>query len=373
MKIYLVGGAVRDRLRGTAPQDKDYVVVGGSEEALRKRVPGLVRVGQGIPVFVRAGAQYVFSECACIEEDLAARDLTINALAEDEDGTLCAHPLALSDLEQGVLRPVAVENFLVDPLRVLRAARFAAVFPEFTVHASLLEAMRSVPSVALGAVAAERVGQEMLKACAASRPGNVLRVLHAGRGLRPWLREFAEAGTIPAGPPEFHATDVLEHTARVMDACAGDALAAWMGLCHDLGKTATPPELLPRHHGHETRGTAMAEELGLRLRLPRRHVRAGAVAAAWRMAAGQYRTLRASTRVRLLLTLDKADVLASFFRVVRADGGGDGLERAEDDLRIVKSVHLPERHRNQGPRSAEILLQLRCEALGGGGEDKAKA
>lgn len=363
MRIYLVGGAVRDQLRGVAPVDFDYVAVGGGERELRLKVPGLTRVGQGFAVFVRGNAQYTLSEFATIEDDLGSRDLTVNALARDEAGDVVAHPLALSDLREKILRPVALANFLADPLRAIRAARFAALFPDFTVHEDLLSAMRGVTPQSLGRVAAERVGQEVLKACAAPAPGNFLRILRAGQALDPWLAEFQGADLVPAGPPLFHEASVLEHTARVMDGSFGDTLGVWMALCHDLGKTATRPEFLPHHHGHEEVGTDMARNLAARLRLPNRFCLAGRLAARWHMAAGRFADLRPSTRVRLLLELDKAGMMESFFRIVAADQGGDHLERARGELAVIKSVRLPEKHRDQGPKSADILLQLRCEAL----------
>lgn len=363
MKIYLVGGAVRDQVRGQTPVDFDFVAIGGDERELRRRVPGLTRVGQGIPVFVCGKSQYTISDFSSIEDDLCSRDLTINALARDDSGQIVAHPKALADLRDKILRPVAPANFLADPLRVIRAARFAAAFPDFTVHEQLLAAMSGVSADALGRVAAERVGQEVLKACAAPAPGNFLRVLQAGGRLAPWLAEFTDAHSIPAGPPEFHDASVLEHTARVMDRCAGDALGAWMALCHDLGKTVTPAELLPRHHGHEAVGPDMAQGLALRLRLPSRHGAAGRLAARWHMAAGRYADLKPSTRVRLLLELDKAGIMKNFFRLVAADRGGEQLELARRELAVIKSVRLPEKHRDLGPRSADILLMLRCEAL----------
>jgi tRNA nucleotidyltransferase (CCA-adding enzyme) len=362
MRIYLVGGAVRDKVRGLAPVDLDYVAVGGSEGELRRLVPGLTRVGRGIPVFVRGKAQYTLSGFASIEDDLASRDLTVNALAEDEEGRLYAHPgpwptCATASCARGPA------NFLADPLRAVRAARFAAAFPDFTVHGDLLAAMRAVPPGALGAVAAERVGQETLKACAAPVPGNFLRVLRDGGCLEPWLAEFRDADAIPAGPPAFHDASVLEHTAGVMDRCAGEPVRVWMALCHDLGKTLTPRDLLPHHFGHEDAGRELAEALSLRLRLPGRFGTAGRLAARWHMAAGRYGGLRASTRVRMLLELDKAGVVEPFFRLVAADGGEDFQARAGEELRQIKAVRLPEKHRDQGPRSAEVLLQLRCEAL----------
>lgn len=363
MDIYLVGGAVRDQLRGLTPSDLDYVVINGDESALRRQVPGLIRVGQGIPVFLRGTEQYTISEYPNIEADLESRDLTINAMARDKRGKLTPHPLALPDLHEKILRPVAAANFLTDPLRAVRAARFAAVLPDFTVHDDLLSAMRAVPPHALGAMAAERVGQELLKACAAARPGNFLRLLSRGQCLRPWFEELAEADSLPAGPPTWHDSSVLEHTARIMDRCAGDATAVWMAFCHDLGKTATPRAELPHHHGHEKRGESLAETLALRLRLPGRLRTAGRWAARRHMNGARYAELRNSTLARMLLGLDKAGLTEPFFRMVEADSGEKLLDRARHDLDLLMAVSLPEKHRNLGPKSAEILLQLRCEAL----------
>lgn len=363
MRIFLVGGAVRDSLLERPGQDRDYVVVGGTEDELRLRVPGLTRVGKGIPVFLKGQDQYTLSAFANIEADLASRDLTVNALARDEDGRIIAHPGALDDLRAGVLRPVATSNFQVDPLRAIRAARFAAQLPLFAVHEELLAAMRLVPEMALGSVAGERVGQEMLKACSGPQPGRFLRVLAAGGCLNPWLAELSGADAIPAGPPQHHDASVLEHTARVMDQCAGDAVTVWMALCHDLGKTGTPVGELPRHHGHEQRGEELAEAVGQRLRLPQRVITAGRLAARWHMAGGTYVALRPATIVRLLLTLDRAGIVERFFRLVLADGGDDAAEQAQRELDLIKSVRLPEQHRDRGPLSAQIQLQLRCEAL----------
>ncbi|NLW81082.1 MAG: tRNA nucleotidyltransferase [Desulfovibrionales bacterium] len=355
---------MRDMVRGRMePADLDYVVLGGTEDDLRRNVPGLIRVGRDIPVFLKGATQYTFSTFTSIEDDLASRDLTINALAQDKSGVVIAHPLALADLRDKILRPVSADNFLADPLRVIRAARFAAVLSDFSVHAELLAAMRSVSAQGLGSVAAERVGQESLKACEGHKPGNFLRILHAGDALDPWLAEFAAADAIPAGPSSHHDTSVLEHTAQVMDGCAGQPMAVWMALCHDLGKTVTPVTALPRHIGHEKEGEPLAANLAFRLRLPKRHLVAGRLAVRWHMAGGLYANLRPSTKVRLLLALDRAGVVDQFFQMVAADQGGNHTAAARKDLLLIKSVRLPDKHRGLGPRSAEILLQLRCEAL----------
>ncbi|GAB1410366.1 tRNA nucleotidyltransferase [Desulfovibrionales bacterium] len=363
MKLYRVGGAVRDKFLGRDSADQDFVLIGGTEDDLQRLVPGLTRVGRGIPVFVHGQAQYTCSAFASIEADLASRDLTLNALAQDEHGQVLAYPGALDDLRAKVLRPVAVENFLHDPLRVVRAARFSAQFPDFTVSPELVAAMRCVDADRLAQVAAERVGQEVVKACAALRPGNFLRLLSQTDCLAPWLAEWTEAANIPAGPPAFHASSVLEHTAAVMDHSAGSALQVWMAWCHDIGKTTTPEEILPRHLGHEVRGQDMAVAFGTRLRLPKTYLRAGRLAAAWHMSGAMYPSLRPSTRVRLLLDVDKAGIMDEFFGLVRADGDEDHGTLAHKELGLIKAARLPAQHRNQGEKSAAVLLSLRCAAL----------
>jgi hypothetical protein len=185
----------------------------------------------------------------------------------------------------------------------------------------LLAAMRAVTSEALGGVAAERVRQEVVKACSAPAPGRFLRVLRDGDSLAPWLAEFRGADTIPAGPPEFHDADVLEHTARVMDRCAGDPLRVWMALCHDIGKTATARELLPRHFGHEEKGQDLSDALAQRLRLPSRYFRAGRLAARWHMAAGRYAELRLHQGAHAPGT-GQGGIADRLFALAAADGEG---------------------------------------------------
>lgn len=350
MKIYLVGGAVRDRLLGVESADLDFVVLGGSEDALLRTRPGLIRVGQGIPVFLRGNAQYTLSGYTCIEEDLASRDLTINALAEDEDGGLIAHPLAQSDLRDKILRPVAQVNFLADPLRAVRAARFAAVLPGFSVHPDLLAAMRAVSSQALGAVAAERVGHELLKACASPRPGNFLRILRDGECLAPWFVEFFCG--VDDSPGSVSTS--LERAVTVMDGSAGDPLSVWMALCQALDTAGGE---------QESQGETHAETLARRLRLPNRYLTAGRLAARWGRAGRRYRDLGNPDKVRLLLSLDTAGIMDPFFRVMAECGGGDQLDLARRDLDCIRAVRLPEEFRNLGPTSAEILLRLRSDAL----------
>ncbi|NCC23693.1 MAG: tRNA nucleotidyltransferase, partial [Deltaproteobacteria bacterium] len=234
MKCYAVGGSVRDMLLGRPAADRDFVVFGATVEEFLAAHPGTVTVGGKNPVHLFQGDQYTLSLHPDLKSDLASRDLTINALALDEDDRIVAHSLALDDLDKKILRPVSEANFLADPVRAVRAARFSAQFPDFDLHQDTLWAMRSVAGKGLlESIAAERVGQEVLKSLATPEPGRFVRVLEQGNCLEPWLTELDGARSIPAGPRPRHDESLLEHTARVMDRLAGDPLSVWMGLCHD--------------------------------------------------------------------------------------------------------------------------------------------
>lgn len=364
MRILLVGGAVRNILLGRPVRDRDYLVLDASVEDFLAAHPLAKPVGKTFPVFILHGQEYSFPRADSLDGDLALRDFSINALALDEHGALFAHPRALDDLKNRVLRPASPRSLADDPLRAYRAARFSAELPDFAPHPELLAAMRALSGTpALAAPYAERVGREALRACEAERPGNFLRLLDQGGCLAPWLAEFAGASGIPAGPPQYHDSSVLEHTARVMDRLAGEPLCVWMGLCHDLGKTTTPSELLPRHIGHEERGQELALNLGNRLRLPQRHIQAGADAARWHMLAGRYPELRPATRVDLLFRLKSRAVLRELFRVALADRGADHLPEAQADLAAALTACLPPAARDQGAASGELLRSLRAQAV----------
>lgn len=366
VQIYLVGGAVRDQLLGRAIKDRDYVVIGGDEIALRQHLPGVKCVGRRHRVYLHRGAEYTLSAAPNIEADLLGRDLTINALAKGSDGHLVGAPNALKDLRSGVLRPVALENFFNDPLRVVRAARFSALLPEFKIDAALKRAMRVVgASGRLGEVSAERVGNEVQAAMAAPRPSNFLRLLAGTQTLMPWFEAWRAADTIPAGPPAFHEGSVLDHTMAVMDRLAGNALTVWMGFCHDIGKTVTDPDHLPRHYGHEHRGEHLARALGERLRLPQRFIRAGAAAARWHMIVGCYAQLRSGTKVDLLLNLQRLKLIPEMMALGAADKPGVDLNHMAVDLETILAVHLSADELGRGPRTGALLRQRRCQALDG--------
>ncbi|NEP77025.1 MAG: tRNA nucleotidyltransferase [Okeania sp. SIO3B3] len=393
MRFFLVGGAVRDILLGKSPADEDYLVLNASRESLRARFPKAAEVGTLATAFMLPGAELSLPRSAhnaplpakelssqrlesIVDADLCGRDLTINALALDENGELHAHPTALEDLYAGVLRPCSPTALANDPLRTFRAARMWAQLPDFTPHPELIAAMKSVAqSGALAQIAAERVGKEALKALAAPKPSNFLRLLADTGCLEPWFAELADADGVPAGPWPYHKGSLLRHVYRVLDNMAAlrpaDELAGWMGLTHDLGKTCTQPEDWPKHHGHDKLGENKAMALAQRLLVPRAHTRAGVLAARWHMVAACYTTLRPGTRVDLLDTLLKAGALERMFALVEADAPEEGppatglsmLEQARRDADCIRSVRLRPEERGQGAWSGQRLRELRCLAL----------
>jgi tRNA nucleotidyltransferase (CCA-adding enzyme) len=380
MRILLVGGAVRDLLWGRQPAERDFLVLDASPAQFTARFPGAKLVGKAFPVFILDGEEYAFPRGESLESDLLARDFTVNALALDlpdfpalperidPDRVHAAHPDSRADLAGRVLRPASPGALAEDPLRVFRAARFLARFPDLVPHPALPEAMRAAAGAGLLAgLAAERVGMEARKALRAPAPGRFLRLLDSAGCLAPWFAEMEEAAAIPAGPFPHHAESVLEHTAQVLDRLAalapGNELAAWMGLAHDLGKTLTPPREWPRHIGHEERGQAAAEALGRRLALPERLVQAGRQAARLHMRAMRYAELRPGSRVDLLAAAAAAALARELFLMAQADHGTDHWPRAAADLKAMLAVRLPAEARDQGPESGRRLRELRAQAL----------
>jgi len=372
MKLYLVGGAVRDSLLGRRIHDRDFVVIGATETEFLIKFPGAKKIGHRDPVFIHDGDEYTLSPAVDIHADLRERDLTINAIAENESGRLHALPQSLPDLEKKILSPVSEINFFKDPNRVFRAARLAARFPDFSLDPTLIRVMKRVKEKGLlFDIAAERVGNELIKACAGSQPGRYLDLLSRAGAVEPWLEEFSSARTIPAGPARAHPgshpdqapESLLDHTIDVMDRLSRNPVDVWMGLCHDIGKTRTDAQDLPRHHGHDKTGETIAADFGKRLRLPGKYIRAGAVAARWHMVAGQYDQLRPGTKTALLAELHRYGLVHHLFRLVLADKNRDFSTQAGSDLEKLLSIKLPEKYQGLGKASGRKLFQLRCQAL----------
>jgi len=379
MKLYVVGGAVRDLLLGRGESDRDYLVLEATQEEFLGRFPQAKLVGKSFPVYLADGCEYAWPRASTLEADLAARDLTVNALAmplgrdgEADISSIKAHPQSFSDLAARVLRPASATAMADDPLRVFRAARFAAELPDFSPHPELIVQMRRCAADGLlGGLIPERVGLETLAAMAAPAPGRFLEILDMAGCLAPWFAPLEAARDIPAGPAPYHDRDLLGHTVLVMRQLAGDPLRAWMGLAHDLGKALTDRELLPKHHGHELRGAGLAKELGERLRLPAKYIKAGRLAARLHMNAGRYLALRPGPRVDLLHSLHAAGLFEEMFALVAADRhaasgeeyGQAVMDAARADLAVILAVHLAPGEQDQGAASGLRLRELRCLAL----------
>jgi tRNA nucleotidyltransferase (CCA-adding enzyme) len=293
MKIYEVGGAVRDALLGLPVKERDWVVVGGSAEELTAL--GFKRVGKDFPVFLHptTGEEYALarterkvgpgytgftfntSAAVTLEDDLARRDLTINAIARTPDGELVDPWSGRVDLQRQLLRHVS-PAFREDPLRVLRVARFAARLGSlgFTVAPETLGLMRDI--VASGEMAAlhpERIWKETLKALGTEQPDVYVRVLRDCGALKAIFPEVDALFGIPQ-PERWHPeVDSGVHTLLALRAAARLSPAETVRfavLTHDLGKATTPALLLPRHYGHEHRSEQLLKELCARLPVPNR-------------------------------------------------------------------------------------------------------
>jgi tRNA nucleotidyltransferase (CCA-adding enzyme) len=291
MQVYLVGGAVRDALLGLAVKERDWVVVGGTREDLLRL--NYREVGRDFPVFLHPdthqeyalarlerkvspgyrGFAVEFGPEVTLEEDLARRDLTINAIAEAADGTLIDPYGGRRDLDARVLRHVS-PAFAEDPVRVLRVARFAARFQPlgFRIAAETMDLMRAmVERGEVDALVAERVWQETEKALRETKASEFFRVLRECEALRRIYPEIDALFGVPQ-PPEWHPEiDTGVHTLMVLDQAAKlspDIKVRFAALVHDLGKGTTPPEQWPGHRGHEERSVSLIEALAQRLRLP---------------------------------------------------------------------------------------------------------
>ncbi|HMB57595.1 MAG TPA: multifunctional CCA addition/repair protein [Arenimonas sp.] len=292
MRIYLVGGAVRDRLLGRDGGDRDYVVVGATPE--RMLADGFKPVGKDFPVFLhpRSGEEYALArterktapgyhgfvfhadESVTLEDDLARRDFTINAIAEADDGTLVDPFGGVQDIERRVLRHVS-PAFAEDPVRILRGARFLARFAAqgFTIAPETLALMRDM--VAAGEVdhlVPERVWQEMRKALAEAMPSAFIGLLRDCGALKKLLSEVDALFGVPQRV-EFHPeVDAGVHTQMVCDMAArlapGNARIGFAALTHDLGKALTPTEILPKHIEHERAGLVPVRALCERYKVP---------------------------------------------------------------------------------------------------------
>ena len=291
MQIYLVGGAVRDTLLNIPMKDKDWVVVGSTPEELINL--GYSQVGADFPVFLhpetkeeyalarterKSGGGYQGFNCdfnpdITLEEDLLRRDLTINAMAQDSEGTVYDPYNGKKDIELKLLRHVS-DAFSEDPLRVLRVARFAARFAHlgFTIADETIELMRDIAnSGELSLLTPERVWQETERALGESQPWVYFQALRDCSALAIIFPELDTLFGIPQPEKHHPEIDCGIHTLMVLEQASKlseDISIRWASLLHDLGKGLTKKEILPSHYGHEQSGEKLVIEVNKRLKTP---------------------------------------------------------------------------------------------------------
>jgi tRNA nucleotidyltransferase (CCA-adding enzyme) len=303
MKTYLVGGAVRDALMNTGKAatqashvDRDWVVVGATQQALQAQ--GFLPVGRDFPVFLhpQTREEYALARTerktapgyhgfafhadpgVTLEEDLARRDLTINAMAVHEaqaDDLLHAEVIdpykGRADLDARVLRHVTA-SFAEDPVRILRLARFAARFPDFTVAPETQALMQDmVENGEVDHLVPERVWQELSRGLMEQQPSRMFAVLRACGALERLLPEVERLWGVPQRAEYHPEVDTGVHLMMVLDMAAqlGTSLPVRFAcLCHDLGKGTTPADVLPRHIGHEERSARLLRGVSERLPVP---------------------------------------------------------------------------------------------------------
>jgi tRNA nucleotidyltransferase (CCA-adding enzyme) len=289
METYAVGGAVRDELLGLPVKDRDWVVVGATPQVMLAR--GFVPVGRDFPVFLHpqtheeyalarterktapgyAGFAFHAAPGVTLEQDLVRRDLTINAMAKDEAGAVIDPHNGRTDLAARVLRHVS-PAFAEDPVRILRVARFAARFADFSIAAETMELMRGMVAAGeVDALVAERVWQELARGLMETRPSRMFEVLRECGALRCLLPEVDALWGVPQRADYHPEIDTGVHVMMVIDMSARLAAALparFAALMHDLGKACTPADILPRHHGHEAKSVGLLEAICERLRVP---------------------------------------------------------------------------------------------------------
>lgn len=356
MQIYKVGGAVRDRLLGQPVSDIDWVVVGATAEQMQAL--GYRPVGADFPVFIhpKSGEEYALARTerksgrgyggftfhaspeVTLEEDLIRRDLTINAMAEDEQGNICDPYGGRQDLEDRVLRHVS-PAFAEDPLRVLRVARFAARYATlgFKVAPATIELMRQLSeSGELQALTAERSWKEIERALMEDQPQVFIQVLRDCGALKELIPELDALFGVPQPPAHHPEIDSGIHTLAVLEQAAlhrQPLSVRWACLLHDLGKGLTPEEEWPRHIAHEHRGLKLIDAINQRFKVPRDCQELA-------MLVGEYHThchraleLKASTLLELLQRFDvyrRPQRFEEFIAACEMDARGrKGLEQRQ--------------------------------------------
>jgi tRNA nucleotidyltransferase (CCA-adding enzyme) len=400
MQIYKVGGAVRDRLLGQPVTDIDWVVVGASTEEML--VKGYRPVGTDFPVFLHplTGEEYALARTerksgvgyggfvfhaspdVTLEQDLVRRDLTINAMAEDQEGNITDPYGGQQDLKARILRHVS-PSFAEDPLRVLRVARFAARYAPlgFSVAPQTLQLMRQLSeSGELQALTPERSWKEISRALMEQQPQVFIQVLHDCGALKEMLPEVEALFGVPQPPAHHPEIDTGVHVLSVLEQAAvhkHSMSVRWACLLHDLGKGLTPESEWPRHIAHEHTGQRLIKAVNERFRVPRDCQELALLVGKYHTHGHRALELKPSTVLELLQNFDvyrRPQRFEEFIAACEMDARGrrgfeqrdypqaDYLRGAAEAARAVSAQPLVERGL-KGQQLGDALKNARLDAL----------
>ena len=371
MQVYIVGGAVRDELLGLPVKDKDYVVVGSTAEQMI--TAGYRPVGKDFPVFLhpKTHEEYALARTerktavgykgftvhaspeVTLDQDLARRDLTINAIAKvvgtktnDGQAQLIDPFNGLADIKSKTLRHVS-DAFAEDPVRILRVARFSARFADFTVSPETNQLMQKMVTAGeVDALVPERVWQELSKGLIEQKPSRMFEVLRDCGALQKILPELDKLWGVPQPAKHHPEIDTGVHVMMVIDYAAKQNFSLpirFAALMHDLGKGTTPVDVLPRHIGHEIRSVDLLKDVCKRLRVPNDCKELAHIVAKFHGKLHQASLMRADTLLEFLMELDAIRQPArftDFLKACEADSRGrTGLENCDlPEAELLKKV-----------------------------------
>ncbi len=398
MQIYLVGGAVRDRLLGLPIKDRDYVVVCATPAQMLAE--GYRSVGKDFPVFLHPHTQdeYALARTerktakgykgfsvhaapdVTLAEDLARRDFTINAIAEAEDGTLIDPYHGLQDLQDKQLRHVTAA-FSEDPVRILRAGRFLARFTDMQLAPETLNLMRDMVSAGeVEALVPERVWQEIAKGLMAPKPSRMFEMLRECGALKVILPELDRLWGVPQTAKYHPEIDTGIHMMMVIDYAAQQGYSLpirFAALCHDFGKGTTAADILPSHIGHELRSVDMIQALVPRLKIPNDCKSLALVVAQYHGKLHAARQMKPATLLQFLEALDafrQPARFADFLRACECDSRGrlgfetcpleeaEHLQRALTAALTVNVGAIAKQH-TQAEQIKQAIFEARAQAI----------
>lgn len=389
-KLYLVGGAIRDKLMGKESHDEDFCVVGLTGKEFLELFPNAKEQGKAFRVFCMENCEFALarketkigkghkefeietSKQITIEQDLARRDITINSIAQDVLTKEIIDPFnGIEDIRNGIIR-ATTSAFAEDPLRVYRVARFAAKF-EFEVEKETLKLMEKLKQE-LAELSKERVFVEFEKALKTNKPSIFFQVLRKANVLDVHFKEIADLiGALQ--PVEYHPEgDSYNHTMIVLDRMAeftDDVILRFCALVHDIGKGVTPKRMYPHHYGHDEKGVAVVAEFGKRIFIPNSWIKCGKTAAKEHMKGGIFHKMSVPKKVSFIERVAKSKLgLHGLQLVVLADKGNRVSEEekikfeeiGKECLEAINGEYIKEKYNIQeGKAFANRLHNERCK------------